>query len=300
VSQHSESRFGREHDGDAPATIFLVGFPVVLADVASQVCLWWFIGHLSSLGGAQEVGYFRVAQTLNGMILFLPGAINPLVLSHLSAASVSREQFRKATAEMMRIIWMITLPTIVAVAAWRQPILTLLFGAPFDPAAKVVAVIVWQALIAAVGGVLWQALVGFGRPLATALVALTWILGTLGVSAAMSNATAERTALCYLAVHGLSTICLAAYVSAKLGVSFRQLGSLAALTVILIVTTRVIGSGSETADTILGTLTLAGCLGVQWRLLLYQSERASLIATVSRVLMRARLSLRVSTASVSD
>lgn len=275
-------------DGESPFRLLLGGIPVVMADVAGQIAVWWLIVQLGTNGGTSELGYFRTAQTVSGLILVVPGAINPAMFSHFAGASSVPERFREVTAQTARTVWMMTLPIVAAVALWRTPLLALLFGPKFLLAANATGVMVWWALLLAVYGVLWQALIGHGRSSASAAVGISCLAGTVLVTRFMPGSNALGTALSLLTIQGFLTVVLAGYVAIRLGVRYQRLIGLLGLTTVVAVATFVVGAETSLARGAAGTLVVAACIAIQWCLIATPTERASVRGLIAQASMTVR------------
>jgi O-antigen/teichoic acid export membrane protein len=273
------------------SSLLFSGVPVVMADIAGQIALWWLIVRLGAHGSAAEIGYFRAAQTLSGLILLVPGALNPAIFSRLAEASREPEQFREVTAQTTRTVWMMTLPLVAAVAIWRGPILVALFGPAFEVASGATGIMLWWALMLAIYGVLWHALIGHGKPVASGLGALACLLSTVTVSKLLPGSSANEVALSLFAIQALMTLALGSYMSIQFGLQYRRMAGLLGLSVVVAAVTLLVGARTSAESTVLGVLTVAACIGVQWKFIASRGERGDVLSAVNRTSIALRRGL---------
>jgi O-antigen/teichoic acid export membrane protein len=106
------------------------------------------------------VGFYSVAYTLAEASTIVPSmflaSLFP-VLSRLHQAS--KTSFRDTCAQSMRYLLYLALPMAFFVTLWANPIVSLLFGARFDPSVAALQILIWAAAIMYVTMVLGAAFV---------------------------------------------------------------------------------------------------------------------------------------------
>jgi len=103
---------------------------------------------LSLIQGTTAVGFYSVAYNLSEASLVIPivftSSIYP-VLSKLHRDS--KQSFRETCAQATKYLLYLALPMAFFVTLWAKPIVSLLYGANFDPSVAAVQILIWSAAI---------------------------------------------------------------------------------------------------------------------------------------------------------
>src|SRR5665647_2332768 len=106
------------------------------------------------------VGFYSVAYTLAEASTIVPSmflaSLFP-VLSRLHQSS--KTSFRDTCAQSVRYLLYLALPMGFFVTLWAKPIISLLYGATFDPSVAALQILIWAAAIMYVSMVLGTAFV---------------------------------------------------------------------------------------------------------------------------------------------
>jgi O-antigen/teichoic acid export membrane protein len=89
---------------------------------------------VKQLSGVAEAGYYSIATTMADYLLLLPASISTILFPKLSRTALDYDRFRlgiKATVATAGIL----LPIIVVAGLLASPVIRVLFGTPFLPAA---------------------------------------------------------------------------------------------------------------------------------------------------------------------
>jgi O-antigen/teichoic acid export membrane protein len=172
--------------------------PTALAGIAVVPATWLAVSILTGqVNGLHEVATFTAASQWMSALMFLPGVVNQTMLPVLSEAS--RESAGNAagasTWMTTKLNLMFTVP-IAGLLSIASPFVMGMYGKQYAGSWPVLVVVVWTAMLAAVGGAVSQLLIatgrvwtGFGMNLgwACCFLAGAWLLrcdGAFGVSVA--------------------------------------------------------------------------------------------------------------------
>lgn len=78
-------------------------FPIALQESSYTICNWVGIMILTKLSTLGEVGQFTAAGQWNAIIMFIPGLLQNVILSHLSSASEDIEKHIHTTNMMLKV-----------------------------------------------------------------------------------------------------------------------------------------------------------------------------------------------------
>jgi O-antigen/teichoic acid export membrane protein len=157
--------------------------------------------------GAESAGYYSVASTLADYVLLLPTVVGSILFPKLSMQSEPSEKFRFAMRSTA-VTGAVLLPLIVIAALAASPVIRLIFGSAFLPAATAFIWLLPGIFFLALETVSVQFLNGIGYPkiviaawiVATVLnVALNfWAIPTFGIVGASLVSTFTYTTVCLL------------------------------------------------------------------------------------------------------
>jgi PST family polysaccharide transporter len=184
-----------------------VSVPVVLNGLVIWGGAWLLRSYLARAAGYEPLGYFHVADACARLLLLLPSAV---AVPFVPAVSASSGAGREATAAMVERTLRLTLfavaPAGVALCLAAAPVVELVYGAAYLPAASLTSALVIAAGLQAIAVIVWSTLVGLGR---------TWV--GLGVQAG-AQAAAVLLSVVLLPWQGLAGVGVAAIVAAAAAV----------------------------------------------------------------------------------
>ena len=115
---------------------------------------------ISLIQGTTPIGFYSVAYTLSEAALVIPSVLITALFPALSKLHQDAIQsFRDACAQAIKYLLYLAVPIAFFVTLWARPIVSLLFGATFDPAVPALQILIWSAPIYYVSMVLGIALV---------------------------------------------------------------------------------------------------------------------------------------------
>ena len=103
---------------------------------------------LSLIQGTTAVGFYSVAYNLSEASLVIPIVFTSSIYPVLSKLHQdSKQSFRETCAQATKYLLYLALPMAFFVTLWAKPIVSLLYGANFDPSVAAVQILIWSAAI---------------------------------------------------------------------------------------------------------------------------------------------------------
>jgi O-antigen/teichoic acid export membrane protein len=133
-----------------------------MAAVAVSVIVFFRIDvvMISLIQGTTPVGFYSVAYTLSEASLVVPSVFLASIFPVLSKLHRdSKQSFRDTCALAIKYLFYLALPMAFFVTIWAKPIVSLLYGAAFDPSVPALQILIWSAALMYVSMVLGTALV---------------------------------------------------------------------------------------------------------------------------------------------
>lgn len=172
------------------------------------------MGLVSHYDGLEGLGYLRAAQNMGSLVEFIPLAIAPAVISHLSSSSQNEGQHGYLRSVHLRTVWILLLTSSIMICLFLPSLMTWLFGKEYQPAIILAWLLVWTSVLTGLTAVSIQYLVvdnrtsrvGWGSMIGTVcwgLSALALIprYGALGFSISyVTSSIVELLALIYPAI----------------------------------------------------------------------------------------------------
>jgi len=114
----------------------------------------------TALLGEKSTGYIGPAFTISqGVIEVLNTTILISLFPYMSRQYVADEQgYGERVATLLRLMFVFSLPVAVTITLFAEPIVLLIFKAPFAPTIGVLRILIWFAFLTMIGNVLVQAL----------------------------------------------------------------------------------------------------------------------------------------------
>jgi O-antigen/teichoic acid export membrane protein len=140
---------------------------------------------ISLIQGSAAVGLYSIAYTLSEASTVVPTMLLASLFPILSKLhQESQESFSDTCAQLIRYLLYLALPMAFFVTLWSRPIISLLYGAKFDPSVAALQILIWGAAIMYITMVIGTAFVATNRQklglnLTIALVAVNVCLNVL-------------------------------------------------------------------------------------------------------------------------
>lgn len=158
-------------------TILGFGLPFYSSNFLGSFVALPLLGFVSNVGGLEQVGYLRIAQSLTQFVSFLPQAIAPVIISHLSESIANNNDlFQKTKSFHLRSLWSLTLWITLVLSALLDFLIPVLFGSQFSEAILLSKFTIWIGFVATLSGMVSQYLISAGF---TRLLGISQTIGLL-------------------------------------------------------------------------------------------------------------------------
>lgn len=147
-------------------------FPIALQESSYTICNWGAILLLTSLSSVGEVGLYTAATQWNAIILFIPGILTNVILSHLSGAGDNMDSHKHTIKTMLCVNVACTLVPFVIVYI-ATPLIVSFYGSTFSTLGPLMRVAVFISIIEACNNVFKSELLSWGRNWLSFAVRLT-------------------------------------------------------------------------------------------------------------------------------
>lgn len=141
--------------GDLYKEIISFSFPVALQESLYSITSWLAMAMLIKLASYSELGVYSAATQWMAVMLFIPGALRNVALSHLSENSKNAEASDKITKRLLLVNFVSTFIPFLIIAALSSWIATF-YGASFKGLPAVLNVCIFTAVINSMTNVLTQ------------------------------------------------------------------------------------------------------------------------------------------------
>lgn len=141
------------------------GLPFYLSNFLSNLIMLPLLGWLTRLGGVEQVGYIRVAQSLSQLLSFIPVTVGPVIISYLSASYArNQEEYQKLKSIHIRSLWSLMIVASVAICFSLEFVIPILFGETYyDNAILLSKIMIWIVFFNTLSGMLSQYLLSSGK-----------------------------------------------------------------------------------------------------------------------------------------
>lgn len=145
-------------------------FPIALQEISYSVCNWAGILFLTKLSSIGEVGIYSATAQWNAVIMFIPGLLANVVLSHLSG-SLEKERDERLK-KIMLVYLACTLIPFVAVYCFT-PVIVSLYGADYSGMGQVIRLMVFATIPTCLSDVYKSEWLAIGKPWILFLLRMT-------------------------------------------------------------------------------------------------------------------------------
>jgi O-antigen/teichoic acid export membrane protein len=159
---------------DEARSILSFGLPFYASNFISSFIALPLLGYVSLMGGIEQLGYLRVAQSLSQFITFLPTAISPVIISILSANILDNiDKYQQIKFLHLRSLWLLNLVLSTAICFSLDYLVPSLFGTSYSQAILLSRLTVWIAFFSSFSSILGQYLVSAGKTKTIAIIQTT-------------------------------------------------------------------------------------------------------------------------------
>lgn len=164
-------------------SILKFGLPFYASNFLTSFVGLPLLGYVSQIGGVEQVGYLRVAQSLSSLISFLPSAIAPVLISNLSASLAAQsEDYHTLKSLHLRSLWLILLLSSLVIIFNIDWLIELLFGQKYQQSIILSRIIIWTTCIGGLSGGLSQYTLSMGNTRIMAIINTSSLVVMLGVA----------------------------------------------------------------------------------------------------------------------
>ena len=143
-------------------SIVRFSIPIALQESLYAITHWISIFILIKLAGYAELGISQAAVQWFSVLLFIPGAIRNVALSHLAETNNDKQSNRHIMRRLIQISLVSTVTPGIIVLLLAQWIASW-YGASFDGLALVLCIMVFTAIVCCIANVLTQTFIAHGR-----------------------------------------------------------------------------------------------------------------------------------------
>ncbi len=136
--------------------------PVALQEGAFSLSSWLLSYSLIYFGGYGELGMFTVTAQWNSIVLFIPGILRNVVLSHLSGNIKDERRHSKIMKQTLIINFTTTLIMSLVIIIFSKMIASF-YGSTFEGVDSLISIAVFTTIFSSMGGVYAQAYMSKGR-----------------------------------------------------------------------------------------------------------------------------------------
>lgn len=147
-----------------PLTKELLSFslPIALQECVYAATCWLRLCILARLAGYDELGLYTAADQWFVMILFVPGMLRNVILSHLSSSADNKQQHSRTFSVMLKINIVATLIP-ATVIALGSPIICDIYGQSFNGFTLVLLIAVITSIFGCIAGIYTQEFISRGK-----------------------------------------------------------------------------------------------------------------------------------------
>lgn len=176
--------------------------PIALQESLYSITNWLSIFMLIKLAGYAELGLYSAATQWMSVILFIPGALRNVALSHFAATNKNREQTHTILKKLMLVNFISTFIPFVLVLVLSEWIETM-YGESFEGLQPILYICVLSAVVSSLTNVITQEFISQGKNWFLFSSRLIRDLGTLiiayiAIKTILTGALALASACCIL------------------------------------------------------------------------------------------------------
>ena len=142
--------------------LFVFSLPIAMQEGVYSSANWLRMIMITSLAGYEELGLYTATNQWYIMIMFIPGVLRNVVLSHLSSTLDNNSQNRNTFSTMLKInIATTLLPALLIIAA--SPLIELFYGATFDGLSSIISIAAILSVFGCIGDIYVQDFISKGK-----------------------------------------------------------------------------------------------------------------------------------------
>lgn len=142
--------------------LFKFSLPIALQECAYASASWIRIMMITAFAGYNELGLYTATNQCHLIIIFIPGVLRNVILSHLSSTLKDDSHHKQAFATMLKINLVSTLLPALAIAAFA-PIIEQIYGDSFVGLTPVIVVAAISSIFESICDIYVQEFISRGR-----------------------------------------------------------------------------------------------------------------------------------------
>jgi O-antigen/teichoic acid export membrane protein len=221
-------------EGPLARKMLNIAVPSFLSGLVMTPALWFTTTRLSQVRGFGEVGLFNICFAVFQMILFIPTAVGmPLVPLIAESGTAGSERVHRLVQSALNGTGLLTFVLAVAVGAFAQPMIRVLYGAGYSGAAGAMTVLAGAAFLSSLSFVFGHYFAGTGKMWVGMAFNFVWFALLIGSSlVGIGRLGVTGLALCFLGAYLVMTIAILIYARVAVGVSTRYTVMLCSVSVL--------------------------------------------------------------------
>jgi len=160
--QKRKKTFSINNNNFRAKTLISFSFPVAMQEISYSVCNWIGLLLLTKFSTMSEVGIYTATAQWNAIILFLPGLLSNVVLSHLSG-TLDTSAHKNKIKKMLLVYFTCTLIPFLIVYI-STPIIISLYGSQFDQMGGVLRILTLATIPMCCADIFKSELLALGYP----------------------------------------------------------------------------------------------------------------------------------------
>lgn len=162
IARHIERGAGKRYNSDYTKEVVRFSIPIAMQESLYSITHWASIFILIKLSGYAEYGVSAAANQWYAVLLFIPGALRNVALSHLAKSNKDTETNRTVLKRLMLINLLSTILPALCIGALSEWVVSW-YGASFEGLRAVLCVVLISAVVNSVTNVMTQEFMAHNR-----------------------------------------------------------------------------------------------------------------------------------------
>jgi len=204
------------------------GLPATISAILASFPMWVAVSYLSKVCSFASVGLFRVSFSLMSIIMFIPVALAvPVVPLFSELEKKNRNRMENFFHRCIRLTALVMIPTTVGLAIFSKYIITLLYGAEYYLAWRVLLLFCVGVYFFSLSSIIGYLIAGTGRMWQGSFLNLIWASAFVVLSIILINAFGlNGFGWAYLISYIIHTMISFAYLKIGFGIAVKNIKNL--------------------------------------------------------------------------
>ncbi len=151
------------HDIGCIRELVKFSVPIALQEISFAICNWFAITILTKLSSVGEVGIYSATAQWNAVVLFIPGLLANVILSHFSASVDDKEEHKSTVKKTLLMYLICTIIPFLFVYS-LSGVITSLYGPAFSDMRDVLNLLIFATIPICCSDVFKAELLALGKP----------------------------------------------------------------------------------------------------------------------------------------